>query len=119
MEEASISNLTNISECGSASRTVEDSPIKSLFELQLRTLIEALENILTVIGSLEKSAETGGHGTTNLKDEVDRFEAAMIQAALLQTRGNQARAARLLGTNANTLNFKIRRLGLSELVQEL
>jgi DNA-binding protein Fis len=41
-------------------------------------------------------------------DEVQRFETALIKLALDQSEGNQARAARLLGLRATTLNSKIK-----------
>jgi DNA-binding protein Fis len=40
--------------------------------------------------------------------EVQRFETALIKLALEQSAGNQARAARLLGLRATTLNSKIK-----------
>ena len=43
-----------------------------------------------------------------LDDAVRQFESNLIQQALLITGGNQARAARLLGIKANTLNYKIK-----------
>ena len=43
-----------------------------------------------------------------LDDAVRQFESNIIQQALLITGGNQARAARLLGIKANTLNYKIK-----------
>jgi DNA-binding protein Fis len=41
-------------------------------------------------------------------DEVQRFETHLIKMALSETSGNQARAARLLGIKATTLNSKIK-----------
>jgi DNA-binding NtrC family response regulator len=41
-------------------------------------------------------------------DEVRRFEVRLISRALELTGGNQARAARLLGLGATTLNYKIK-----------
>ncbi len=41
-------------------------------------------------------------------DEVKRFETALIKLALEHSDGNQARAARLLGLRATTLNSKIK-----------
>ena len=41
-------------------------------------------------------------------NEVQRFETALIKLALEQSEGNQARAARLLGLRATTLNSKIK-----------
>ena len=44
-----------------------------------------------------------------LRDEVRRFEIDLICAALQKTNGNQRHAAMLLGTNATTLQCKIKR----------
>ncbi len=41
-------------------------------------------------------------------DEVQRFETALIKLALEESEGNQAKAARLLGLRATTLNSKIK-----------
>jgi DNA-binding NtrC family response regulator len=41
-------------------------------------------------------------------DVVRQFETNIIKQALVITGGNQARAARLLGIKANTLNYKIK-----------
>ena len=40
--------------------------------------------------------------------EVERFEITLIQFALVQARGSQKRAARLLGLKPTTLNNKIK-----------
>ena len=42
-----------------------------------------------------------------LDEAVGAFEKRFIQAALTQTRGNQSRAAEVLGIHRNTLNRKI------------
>ena len=47
-------------------------------------------------------------GGINFYDEVQRFETHLIQMALSETGGNQAKAARLLGIKATTLNSKIK-----------
>src|SRR5215203_1830754 len=44
----------------------------------------------------------------NFYDEVQRFETHLIKMALSETGGNQAKAARLLGIKATTLNSKIK-----------
>ena len=59
----------------------------------------------------DESASLQGLDFTNGIDfynEVQRFETALIKLALEQTNGNQARAARLLGLRATTLNSKIK-----------
>ncbi|MBI3574616.1 MAG: hypothetical protein HY083_03020 [Gammaproteobacteria bacterium] len=57
----------------------------------------------TVTSSLKKS----------LPESVAEFEAKLIRQALASCHGNQARAARLLGIQPNTLYYKIERYGLS------
>ena len=47
-------------------------------------------------------------GGINFYDEVERFETHLIKMALAETGGNQAKAARLLGIKATTLNSKIK-----------
>lgn len=47
-------------------------------------------------------------GGISFYDEVQRFETHLIKMALAETGGNQAKAARLLGIKATTLNSKIK-----------
>lgn len=42
-----------------------------------------------------------------LDEALDEFEKKFIQTALTKTRGNQTRAAEVLGVHRNTLNRKI------------
>jgi len=51
-------------------------------------------------------------GGIDLFQEVKRFEMNLIKLALDQTRGHQARAARLLNINPTTLNSKIKMYGI-------
>ena len=48
----------------------------------------------------------------DLFQEIKRFEINLIKLALDQTRGHQARAARLLNINPTTLNSKIKAYGI-------
>jgi len=48
----------------------------------------------------------------DLSQEVRRFETNLIKLALNQTRGNQARAARLLNIKPTTLYSKIKVYGI-------
>jgi DNA-binding NtrC family response regulator len=48
-----------------------------------------------------------------LQEEVQRYECELIREALQRTRGNQRRAAKLLGVKVTTLNCKIKRLGIA------
>jgi transcriptional regulator with GAF, ATPase, and Fis domain len=46
----------------------------------------------------------------NFYAAVEDYERKLISDALMQTRGNQARAARMLGLNPTTLSSQLRRL---------
>jgi len=88
--------------------------------LKLRHLISSLIN---EVDSLDRSfvpiteaffaAECDG---IRFYEEVERFEIALIKAALKRTNGHQVRAARLLNLNPTTLNAKIRQYELKHLV---
>ena len=49
---------------------------------------------------------------TSLEDTVAAFERDLIQDALKSTRGNRARAARLLQTTERILGYKVRKYGI-------
>ena len=84
--------------------------------LKLRQLISSLIN---EVDSLDRSfvpiteaffdEECGG---ISFYEEVQRFEIALIKAALQRTNGHQLHAARLLNLNSSTLNAKIRQYDL-------
>jgi len=61
------------------------------------------------IETLEKLLESPHPEPLDLRDEVSQFEEALIKAALMNTKGRQRRAARVLGMKVSTLNAKIRR----------
>ena len=92
----------------------------SLREITLPDRIEALREItlslLTELESLGSLAAPvpGPERSLRLEDEVKRFEIALIRAALVKTKGNQARAAGLLGVKHTTLNSKIKRYQLQQ-----
>jgi DNA-binding NtrC family response regulator len=69
-------------------------------------------SLLREIASVEKSGDGEGNDTIDLQAEVRRFEEELIRSALIQTRGRQRPAARLLGTKLTTLNTKIKRYKL-------
>ena len=50
---------------------------------------------------------SGARLSSNYKTCVKLIEKTLIEESLLKTRGNQLRAARLLGINRNTLHSKI------------
>jgi DNA-binding NtrC family response regulator len=81
--------------------------IEMLEELTLTLLKEIA--LIKDIQKIQTQAE--GHRVC-LADEVRRFEIGIIRQTLARTKGHQARAARLLGLNATTLNAKLKRYGI-------
>ena len=79
---------------------------------QIESLREITLSLLTELESLGSLTEPAPEGNLRLGDEVRRFEIALIRAALIKTKGNQARAARLLGVKHTTLNAKVKRYQL-------
>lgn len=72
----------------------------------LKVLALALLNEIEALGQVPSP---GPQRTINLPDEVRRFETDLICGALMQTRGRQRRAARLLGMKVPTLHAKMKR----------
>jgi Nif-specific regulatory protein len=62
--------------------------------------------------SLQTADASGTVTRVSLKEAVDGFERDLIQDALKTTRGNRAKAARLLDTTERILNYKVRNLGI-------
>jgi DNA-binding NtrC family response regulator len=81
----------------------------------LNSLREAAMMLLREVESLANRQTQTNH-KLGLQEEVQRYETELIREALQRTRGNQRRAAQLLGVKVTTLNCKIKRLGI-ELAQ--
>jgi len=79
-----------------------------------------IELLKSIMSTLTKALEALEHSSrseelapgTNFYDEVARFEIKLIERALKQAGGNQAKAARLLGLNQTTLHGKIKHYGI-------
>jgi DNA-binding NtrC family response regulator len=76
----------------------------------LNTLREAAITLLREVETLTSQQEP--QPRLGLHEEVQRYESELIREALQRTRGNQRRAAKLLGVKVTTLNCKIKRLGI-------
>ena len=61
---------------------------------------------------LQTAEASGTVITGSLSEAVTAFESNLIQDALKSTRGNRARAARLLGTTERIIGYKIRMYGI-------
>ena len=62
--------------------------------------------------SLQTAEGSGTVTRVSLKDAVAAYERDLIQDALKTTRGNRAKAARLLDTTERILNYKVRSYGI-------
>src|SRR5712691_8442489 len=62
--------------------------------------------------SLQTAESSGTITRVSLKDAVDAYEKDIIQDTLKTTRGNRAKAARLLDTTERVLNYKVRQLAI-------
>ena len=76
----------------------------------LDSLREAAMTLLREVESLASLQPHTNHQQLGLQEEVHRYESELIRSALQKTRGNQRRAAKLLGVKVTTLNCKIKRL---------
>src|SRR5438477_13740 len=62
--------------------------------------------------SLQTAESSGTITRVSLKDAVEAYEKDIIQDTLKTTRGNRAKAARLLDTTERVLNYKVRQLSI-------
>jgi Nif-specific regulatory protein len=58
------------------------------------------------------NAQDKNGNTENLKGRVDAYERALVLDALKTARGNQSRAAKILGTSQRIVNYKIRKYSI-------
>jgi DNA-binding NtrC family response regulator len=78
----------------------------------LESLREAALTLLREVETLASRQGPDADQKLGLHEEVQRYESELIRNALQRTRGNQRRAAQLLGVKVTTLNCKIKRLGI-------
>lgn len=83
-------------------------------ELARHNLDNLREAALTVLKELDSLTNNQSEPARKLglQEEVQRYEIELICSALQRTRGNQRRAAKLLGVKVTTLNCKIKRYGI-------
>jgi Nif-specific regulatory protein len=62
--------------------------------------------------SLQTAEASGTVTRVSLSDAVAGFEKDLIQDTLKTTRGNRAKAARLLDTTERVLNYKVRKYAI-------
>ena len=62
--------------------------------------------------TLQTAEATGTTVSTSLSGAVATFERSIIEDALKNTRGNRAKASRLLGTTERVMNYKVKKYGI-------
>lgn len=96
---------------GSNAARPEASLKSELARHSLDNLKEAALTVLKEVESLTNN-QPEPERQLGLQEEVQRYEIELIRNALQRTRGNQRRAAKLLGVKVTTLNCKIKRYGI-------
>ena len=66
----------------------------------------------TLTAALQTAESSGTVTRVSLRDAVEAYEKDIIQDTLKTTRGNRAKAARLLDTTERVLNYKVRQLAI-------
>lgn len=79
---------------------------------KIETLKELTVRILREVQSMREVGVPVIDNGIDFYAEVTRFEIDLINRALMQTRGHQGRAARLLNLKITTLNSKIKHYGI-------
>lgn len=79
---------------------------------KIETLRELTFRILREVQSMREVGAPMIDNGIDFYAEVTRFEIDLINRALMQTRGHQGRAARLLNLKITTLNSKIKHYGI-------
>ncbi len=94
----------------------KETPGKQLDRNRIKALKSLALLLLREVEQIEMTDVSNGECLRNqevsLMDEVQRYEAELIRSALLQSKGHQLRAARILGVKNNTLCAKIKRHGI-------
>jgi transcriptional regulator with GAF, ATPase, and Fis domain len=85
---------------------------------RLELMRELTLSLLTELESMGRP-EPAPDSSLSLDEQVKQFEITLIRAALDKARGNQAKAARMLGVKHTTLNAKIKRYQIQEAGHEI
>jgi transcriptional regulator with GAF, ATPase, and Fis domain len=88
---------------------IDENNEATSWKSNLNTLKEVVLQLLCDLQRVEEVNARSIESGFDFYEEVSRFEIDLIKRALVQTGGNQVRAARLLKLNVTTLNSKIKR----------
>ena len=87
----------------------EDIKLKEKLEI-LQTVADS---VLDEIKSLKLLTNFEVENEIDFYEKVGKYEAYLIENALEKSKGNQAKAARLLNLKPSTLNMKMKTLGMT------
>jgi DNA-binding NtrC family response regulator len=80
---------------------------------RIESLKELAQSLIAEIESLRQAKPMDFSRGIDFQEEIRMYESALIREALRLTRGNQRKAASLLGLRHTTLNSKIKRYNIS------
>ncbi len=80
---------------------------------RIDTLKELAQNLIAEIEALRRANPPDFSRGIDFQEEIKMYESTLIRHALRLTRGNQRKAASLLGLRHTTLNSKIKRYNIS------
>jgi transcriptional regulator with GAF, ATPase, and Fis domain len=100
---------TLASEDSLSKQRLTNNRVKALKSLAILLLheVEFLENLTP-----HKDINPAEDSIFTLAGEVEHFEIELIRNALIQSRGHQLKAAKILGIKMTTLNMKLKRYGI-------
>lgn len=81
--------------------------------MKIKTLKTALHDLQVEIEALGKQSDASTDDGTDFYEEVRRFEIYLIERALVQAKGVQKEAAKILKMRTSTLNQKIKLYNIS------
>ena len=114
MENRAVT-ISNDGEAGSASN--HSSQLADLANSRIQAVKSLATILLKEIELLEtltpKNKDILRDENFSLAQSVEHFETELIRTALIQAKGNQRKAARILGTKVTTLNMKMKRYGIN------
>jgi transcriptional regulator with GAF, ATPase, and Fis domain len=78
----------------------------------LEELRKELRSLLDETAGLTRDVKIDPNNGIDMREAVNNYQRDLIVAALRMTRGQQKRAAELLGLKPSTLNIKMKTLGI-------
>jgi transcriptional regulator with PAS, ATPase and Fis domain len=90
-----------------------ENEMKRLMASVRKTVVTEQDLDESIRGKENRQSGASGESARSLKTAVEQLERRMIREALAQSKGNQARAAKLLDLSRQGLIKKLKRYGIS------